>query len=110
MPEEEIAQHFVDGKRRAACQPVPFSYDAPEELQCTHGVEGSKIASMCKAKYFSYHPFVVSLDDFKETEPCHENAVHALHPEYLITYTTQVNRSNPTILIEVLESTSYSRK
>jgi hypothetical protein len=52
-----------------------FSYDAPE-LQCT---EGSEIASMCKAKHFSYHRFVVSLDDFKETEPGHKNAVDALH-------------------------------
>ena len=50
MPEGEVARRFVDGKRRAACQPVTgtlFSYDAPEGTS-----EGSKIASMCKANYF----------------------------------------------------------
>ena len=33
MPEGEVARRFVDGKRRAACQPVTgtlFSYDAPD--------------------------------------------------------------------------------
>jgi hypothetical protein len=56
--------------KTASCM-QPFRMTREEHpIDAREGSNELKIASMCKAKHFSYHPFFVSADDFQQTEAC----------------------------------------
>jgi hypothetical protein len=78
----------------------PFRMTREElPINAHEGSEESKIADMCKAKHFSYHPLFVPLDNIERREACQEIIVGVLHlssiPSLARRSTDQSNQISP---------------